>query len=99
VVALAELARASEIAPQISVTTNGVLADRAPDALFQAIDALTVSIYPEEGIDDAALARLRDRARRFDVTVTEKRQTQFERMTKPALEPNEAVTHAVFESC
>lgn len=99
VVELATLARASRIAPQISLTTNGVLAHRAPDALFEVLDAMTVSIYPDGGLDDDALARLRERAHRFRVTLNEKRQTHFERMTRDAPEANTAATRAVFDGC
>lgn len=99
VVALARIAKASNIAPRVSLTTNGVLAARAPDALFAHLDALTVSIYPEEGIDEASLARLRARAREHGVTLVEKRQDTFERMTKPRPEPDDAVTQSTFGTC
>lgn len=99
VVELARIAKASAIAPCVSLTTNGVLAQRAPDALFAHLDALTVSIYPDGGIDEASLAKLRARARDHGVALVEKRQDTFERMTKPAREPDEAVTEGTFATC
>src|SRR5688500_20260612 len=42
---LVAVARRSEIASRISITTNGLLLGRMPDALFRAIDALTISLY------------------------------------------------------
>lgn len=98
VVALARLAKASGIAPVISLTTNGVLASRAPDELFASLDAMTVSIYPREGIDAPALEELRARARAHGVRLNEKRQDDFQSMTRGAPSTND-VTRAVFDGC
>lgn len=99
VVELARIAKASNIAPRVSLTTNGVLARRAPDALFAHLDALTVSIYPDGGIDEDSLTKLRGRARDHGVELVEKRQDTFERMTKSGREPDDAVTEATFATC
>jgi uncharacterized Fe-S cluster-containing radical SAM superfamily protein len=99
IVALAKVARASGVAPRLSITTNGVLLARAPDALFEVLDAITVSVYPEVGIDERALAALRERAARFGVVLNEKRQDAFQSMTRGVPETAPAVTREVFESC
>jgi cyclic pyranopterin phosphate synthase len=90
--------KASGVAPVVSLTTNGLLAARAPDGLFEVLDAITVSIYPGAGLDETSLAALRARAREAGVEVNEKRQDTFQAMTRagPA-EPS--VTRAVFERC
>lgn len=98
IVALVRLAKESAIAPVVSLTTNGVLASRAPDELFELLDAMTVSVYPDAGIDEASLARLHERAARFGVRVNEKRQPAFQAMTRPR-RADTATTSAVFESC
>jgi hypothetical protein len=99
IVELARVAKASGIAPIVSLTTNGVLLRRAPDALFEHLDAITVSIYPGVGIDDGDLVALRDRAGRFGVALNEKRQDELQSMTRRTPQPDAAVTQAVFTSC
>jgi organic radical activating enzyme len=99
IVELARVAKASGIAPRVSMTTNGVLLARAPDALFEELDAITVSIYPGVGIDAASLAALRDRAVRFGVALNEKRQDEFQSMTRRSVEPDSAATREVFDTC
>jgi uncharacterized Fe-S cluster-containing radical SAM superfamily protein len=99
IVELAEIAKASGIASKVSMTTNGVLLARAPDALFVALDALTVSIYPGVGIDERSLASLRERAERFDVALNEKTQDRFQSMTRAFAEPDAAVVREVFATC
>lgn len=98
IVEIARIAKASAVAPVLSLTTNGVLADRAPDALFEVLDALTVSVYPGVGIDEASLARLHDRAARFGVRVNEKRQPELQAMTRPS-RSDAATTSMVYETC
>ena len=99
IVQLARVVKESGIAPTVSMTSNGVLLARAPDALFEQLDAITVSIYPGVGIDEDDLAALRVRAARFGVLLNEKRQNDFQGMTRPAPEGDAAVVRAVFESC
>jgi len=98
IVEIARIAKESGVAPVLSLTTNGVLADRAPDALFEILDALTVSVYPSVGIDEAALVRLHDRAARFGVRVNEKRQPELQAMTR-ARRADVATTAMVYDTC
>jgi hypothetical protein len=99
IVALAELAKRSGVAPSVSLTTNGLLLERAPDALFSALDAITISLYPGMGPDESGLSALRARASRFGVSLNEKRQETFQAMTRPAKSEDAEATRAVFEGC
>ena len=99
IVELARVAKASAIAPRISMTTNGLLLARAPDALFEHLDAITLSIYPDIGIGAADLDALRVRAARFGVALNEKRQDVFQSMTRAAPERDPAAVAAVFDAC
>ena len=99
IVELARIAKESHIAPRISMTTNGVLLSRAPDALFEHLDAITLSIYPAVGIDAADLDALRARAAHYDVVLNEKRQDVFQSMTRREPMRDAATVRAVFESC
>lgn len=98
IVELARIAKESAIAPVVSLTTNGVLAARAPAALFELLDAMTVSVYPDAGIDEPSLARLHERAAQHGVRVNEKRQPDFQAMTR-LTRADDATTAAVFETC
>jgi hypothetical protein len=99
IVELARVVKESGIAPKVSMTTNGVLLGRAPDALFERLDAITLSIYPGVGIDVDALAAVRERAARFGVALNEKLQDQFQSMTRAAPERDPTAVRAVFDSC
>lgn len=98
-VTLVEVVRASGIAPRISITTNGLLLDRTPDALWSAIDALTISLYPRPAIDAATRAAIEARAARFGVALNWKQQDEFVVMTRPTPTDDTAETSAVFEGC
>lgn len=99
IVDLVHVAKESGIAPRVSLTTNGLLLARAPDALFEELDGITLSIYPGAGIDEAGLAAVRARAERFGVALNEKRQDEFQAMTRLAPERDAGRVQATFESC
>lgn len=98
-VALVEIVRASGIAPRISITTNGLLLDRTPDALWSAIDALTISLYPRPAIDAGTRVAIEARAARFDVVLNWKQQDEFVVMTRPAPTDDAVETATIFEGC
>lgn len=91
-VACVRAAKDANIAEKVSLTTNGVLLRRAPDALFEALDHLTISVYPP-GL--AHLAEIEARAARFGVELNVKRQDEFQDMTSP---PHDRA-RAVFDTC
>jgi hypothetical protein len=99
IVELACAAKESGIAPKLSLTTNGVLLARAPDALFEVLDAITLSIYPDGGITEPSLVALRTRAERFGVSLNEKRQDRFQSMTRREPETDAAVVRGIFDTC
>ena len=61
-----ERVKASPIARQVHLVTNGALLDRAPDELFRQIDVISISWYPDGRCDAAAISRARARCERFD---------------------------------
>lgn len=95
-VELVGIVRLSGIAPRISITTNALLLDRTPDALWEAIDALTISLYPRPALSAEDIAAIDDRATRFGVTVNWKRQDEFVVMNRS--EPT-TDTAAMFDAC
>jgi hypothetical protein len=99
IVELSWIARRSGIAPSISLTTNGLLLLRAPDELWQALDAVTVSLYPRPTLPPDTVAAIAERAARAGVAVNWKRQDQFVQMTRPSVCSDEAENRAVWEQC
>ena len=98
-VELVELVRASRIAPRISITTNGLLLERTPDALWEAIDGLTISLYPRPALAPASRAAIEERAARFDVALNWKQQDEFVVMTRPSRIDDVATTAATYDGC
>jgi len=97
--ALAAAARASGIAPRVSITTNGLLLARAPDAVWAAVDAVTVSLYPRVGPSDDERARLTARAAEHGVALNWKRQDHFVAMDRASPCDDPAENAAVFNRC
>ncbi len=99
IVELLRVARASEIAPKVSLTTNGLLLPRMPDAFFEAVDALTISLYPAPALPRAGIDAIVERARRFDVALNWKRQDRFVRMDRPARCADVDENRRVYDAC
>lgn len=99
IVELARVARRSGVAPRLSLTTNGLLLPRMPDALWEELDALTISRYPAPGLPAALVAEVEDKAAHFGVRVSWKQQDAFVTMSLPARRDDEAETTAIFSRC
>lgn len=99
---LVELVRAvrhADIAPRISVTTNGLLLPKLADDFFAAVDALTLSLYPEPALSRDAIAAIEERAARFNVALNWKQQDVFVRMNRPALLTDDDENQRVWDTC
>lgn len=99
VVALARVARRSGVAPEVSLTTHGFLLERAPDALFDALDALTVSLYPRPALPEDAIAHITARARAHGVRLNWKRQDHFVTMDRAARCEDPEENRRVWDRC
>lgn len=95
---LARVARASGIASQVSLTTNGWLLDAAPDALFEALDRITLSHYSSAPLPEDRVEAIAARCRDFDVALGVKRIDRFARMDPEAPLPPAQAT-AVHAAC
>jgi len=98
-VGLARIARKSGIAQTISVTTNGVLLPRASDALWEAVDAITISLYPRPSLDPEAIRHIEERAARFHVALNWKPQGEFVVMTRDEPTADTAETTRIYDGC
>lgn len=94
-----EIARASGIAGQVSMTTNGLLLPRAPDALFELLDRLTLSVYSSAPLPEAAVEAVAARCARHRVVLTVKRIDRFGLMTPEPPVVSEERARAVHASC
>lgn len=95
---LLEVARASGISPQLSLTTNGWLLERQPEVLFERLDRLTLSWYSSAPLPEAAVQRVEARCREHGVVLTVKRIERFARMDPPAA-LDEEQTRTVHAAC
>ena len=98
-VAILRGVRATGIAPKISVTTNGLLLGRLPDAFWEEVDALTISLYPKPRLGAALVTHIEAQATRFNVALNWKTQTQFVRMTRDPVSHDVAETQAIYHDC
>lgn len=93
---LAAVARASSIAPEVSLTTNGHLAPRADPALWRNIDRMTVSLYPSAPLPPATLEFIRARCEEQGIALRLKAAATFQVMD--AATPHADATQ-VFADC
>lgn len=94
-----EVARKSGIAPQISITTNGFLVLSAPDAIFELLDRMTLSVYSSAPLPEKVIARITERCERHGVLLTVKRVSEFQKLTpEPPFLPA-AAARAVYDRC
>lgn len=98
VVRCLEVARASRIAGQVSMTTNGFRLPRAPDALFELLDRLTLSVYSSAPLPEKVVEVVAERCARHGVILTVKRIDRFGRMS-PEAPLSEERAGAVHASC
>lgn len=94
-----EVARESQIAPTISLTTNGILLQRQDDALWRLLDHMTLSIYPKPELSEATLGWIRSQADRFGVELNVKRQDRFEVIHRAEPRADPEATAQIFDRC
>ena len=94
-----EAVRASRIAEQVSVTTNGFLLSGVREDFYRLVDRLTLSFYPSAPLPEAVLARVEERCERAGVLLTVKSAPRFQRMDAPAPFLSEAEARRVHSEC
>jgi cyclic pyranopterin phosphate synthase len=96
-----QVARASGIAPVVSVTTNGLCAASLPDRFWQAIDRLTLSLYSSAPLPERTQALVRQRCAEHGVQLVVKAIDRFQVLDLDAPRPAGAddATHATFAAC
>lgn len=90
------VAKASEVASTVSVTTNGILLPRMSDEFWSELDHLTLSLYPGIRVAEGIV---RAKCSEHGVELRIKRQDEFEDLTLDAPRADEAVTWDVYSRC
>jgi GTP 3',8-cyclase len=93
------IARASGIAPIISVTTNGLLLGKMAEEFWEMLDALTLSVYPRPRLSDNLMAYIQSQTQRHDIALNIKNQDQFQHMTLDVPRTDAAETRSIFQTC
>jgi GTP 3',8-cyclase len=91
--------RRAGIAPEVSVTTNGLLLGRMPEAFWEHVDALTISLYPRPRLATGLIAHIETQAARFHVRLNWKVQDSFVRMTREQVSDDKAEVQGVYHDC
>ncbi|WP_027816407.1 GTP 3',8-cyclase MoaA family protein [Paraburkholderia bannensis] len=91
--------RATGIAPMVSVTTNGLKLGDMADAFWQAVDALTISLYPKPRLAPDLVAHIESQAARFDVRLNWKVQDTFTVMNRAQPSTDRAEAQRIYHDC
>jgi hypothetical protein len=94
-----EAVRASGIAEEIQVCTNGALLDRTPEAVFAAIDTLTISWYPDPHCDQAKIDRAVEICKRAGTKVGVLKIDEFRRMQVARPFEDRTLVKAIYDTC
>jgi len=96
---LAQIVRESGISDTIAVTTNGVLLHRMDQTLWEYIDRLQVTIYPEAAPNENTLANIAARAEETDTELCIIRRPTFRAMALTQPQPDDLIARMVFRGC
>jgi organic radical activating enzyme len=97
--AVLDAVRASGISEQVSVTTNGFLAQSAPDAVYERLDRMTLSVYSSAPLPERSIARITERCEQHGVHLTVKSIDAFQELTPEAPHTSDATVRDVYARC
>ncbi len=98
-VGVLDAARASGICEQLSITTNGFLAQSAPEAVYERLDRMTLSVYASAPLPERSIARIAERCEQHGVYLTVKRVDAFQQLQPEGPQGSEAEVRAVHARC
>jgi organic radical activating enzyme len=91
--------RESGIAGEVQICTNGALLDRVPEAVFAAIDSLSISWYPDPRCDQAKVDRAVSICERVGTRVGVHKIDTFRQMQVGRPLTDRALVQEVYDSC
>jgi hypothetical protein len=95
----AQAVRASGIATEIEVVTNGVLLRRVDEQLLRHIDSISVSVYPAAGDLTESLRSTQRLCRRHGVRLQVEHIDRFRRMEASHATADSSLVDEIFRSC
>lgn len=96
---IVRIARASGIAPVISLTTNGLKLGEMPDVFWREVDALTISRYPKPRLSAELIAHVEAQAARHGVRLNWKAQDEFSTMTRVHPDDDAETARRIYQDC
>jgi len=93
------IGRRSEIAPVVSVTTDGFLLPRASEQFWRLAQALTISLYAHPALPTETIALVERRAAEHAIPINWKRQGQFVDMDLGERREDATVTRNIYDDC
>jgi hypothetical protein len=94
-----EAVRSSGIAELVQVCSNGSLLHKVDDALFRAIDLLSISWYPDERCDATQIELARRKCAEHGVRLKVESIDRFRRMQLDAPTEDDGLVDRIYRSC
>jgi hypothetical protein len=94
-----KIARASGVADEVSVATNGLLLCRQGDDFWAAVDAVDVTLYPGKALSLSDLWRCRARARRHRVRLRLEIAAHFRESYSELGTADEKLVQRIYDTC
>ena len=91
--------RQSGITDQIVLVTNGFLLEKQPDALFKAVDKITISHYTSRPLAEDVISRIRVRCEAAGVELEIFRQPRFSMSVAGEKNPDVRQVDEIFQTC
>lgn len=94
-----DIARRSDVAPVVSVTTNGFLLPRMTDRFWLRVQALTISLYPQPPLPAETIALIKKRAAGHGIPINWKKQDEFVQMDLAEPRTDAALNEEIYAGC
>jgi MoaA/NifB/PqqE/SkfB family radical SAM enzyme len=99
IVEFLKIARRSQIADRVMVTTNGLLLPSMPDAFWENVDFIWLSLYPGASPPQKALERIKAKAQESNTRLDLDYTTHFRTTMVTEPHPKGWVTDMIFNTC
>lgn len=93
------IAKEANVAPSLSVTSNGFLLPRMKDEFWRLVDHMTISLYPDPPLPDSIIETIKEKAQEHEVELNWKKQDEFVGMDRDDLNAGGVETQAIYETC
>jgi len=92
-------AKESNIAPSVSITTNGFMLPKMKSEFWELIDHMTISLYPTPALPDDVIQQVKDLACEYGVDLNWKTQQSFVGMDRDEADSEGLETEKVYSEC